>query len=365
MSWRIDNLLYRKQKTFWEKAILFPLSLLSVPYGWAVRMRVLLYDLGLKRRHRLPCPVISVGNITVGGTGKTPLVMALAKRLTRRGVRIAILTRGYKRKKTSGTVASDGQSTLLSPTESGDEPYLMSQTLKDIPILIGKDRAATGQMALGQFHVDALLLDDGYQHLRIHRDLNILLIDSTLGFGDRHLLPRGILREPLSHLRRANFILLTKVEDRGSCRPLESELQRLCPGLPIFHSHYEPIGLIGPQEEWEDPLSLQGKTVLALSGIAHPASFSSLLKKCGMQVIKEEVFPDHYHYTLEDISSLDEKGKRVDRIVTTEKDMVKLMGLDVRRLPIRALRIEMKIWEEEAFFERVMKLFPPQGRKRS
>ena len=216
MSRRIDSYLYRKQRSTWEGALLFPLFLLSIPYGWAVRIKALLYHLGIKRSKHLPCPVISVGNLTVGGTGKTPLVMALAKGLTQRGVRVAILTRGYKRRKASGTVASDGQSILLSPQESGDEPTLMSQTLRDIPVLVGKDRAATGQIALDRFHVDALLLDDGYQHLQLCRDLNILLIDSTLGFGDRYLLPRGILREPLSHLGRANLLLFTKVERPGT-----------------------------------------------------------------------------------------------------------------------------------------------------
>ncbi len=364
MSRRLDRFLYRKQKSFWEKTLLFPLYLLSVPYGWAVRMRTLLYDLGVKRSKRLPCPVISVGNITVGGTGKTPLVMALARGLAERGTRVAILTRGYKGKKASGPVASDGQSIFLSPEESGDEPYLMSKRLKGTPVLIGKDRFSTGRMALHQFDVGGLLLDDGYQHLQLHRDLNILLIDSNIGFGDRHLLPRGILREPLAHLRRANLILLTKMEHPEPPHPLEDELRKLHPSLPIFHCHYEPLGLIGPKEQWEDLHALQGKNVLALSGIANPDSFSSLLKKCGMQVIKEKLLPDHHHYTQEDIRSIEEEGERVDWIVTTEKDMVKLSRFTIDRLPIRALRIEMRIWEEEQFFERVMGLFSHKGRER-
>ena len=147
-------------------------------------------------------------------------------------------------------------------------------------------------------------------------------------------------------------------------RPLEEELRKLHPSLPIFHSHYEPLGLIGPKEEREELHALQGKNVLALSGIANPDSFSSLLKKCGMQVIKEKVLSDHHHYTQEDIRSIEEKGGSVDWIVTTEKDMVKLMGLNIDRLPIRALRIEMRIWEEEQFFERVMGVFSHKGRER-
>jgi tetraacyldisaccharide 4'-kinase len=326
-------------------------------------MRILLYTLGVKTSKRLPCPVISVGNITVGGTGKTPLVMALASGLAKRGIRTAVLTRGYKGTKTSGHVASDGQSILLTPEEAGDEPYLMSKTLQGTSVVIGKNRFSAGEKALKQFDVSGLLLDDGFQHVQLHRDLNILLIDSHIGFGDRHLLPRGILREPLNELRRADLILLTKVEDTETSHPLEDELRKVHPSLPIFHSHYEPIGLIGPKEEREDLHTLQEKRVLALSGIANPDSFSSLLKKCGMQVIKEKVLPDHHHYTQEDIRSIEEEGKGVDWIVTTEKDMVKLGPLSTDRIPIRALRIEMKIWEEEVFFQQVMAFFTHKERK--
>ena len=360
---RLDSFLYRKQKSFGEKVLLLPLYLLSVPYGWAVQTRILLYTMGVKASKRLPCPVISVGNITVGGTGKTPLVMALADGLTKRGVRTAVLTRGYKGTKTSGHVASDGRSILLTPEEAGDEPYLMSKTLRGTPVVIGKNRFSAGETALKQFDISGLLLDDGFQHLQLQRDLNIVLIDSNIGFGDRHLLPRGILREPLRQLQRADLILLTKVEAPETVRPLEAELRKLHPSLPIFHSHYEPLDLIGPGEEREDLHTLQGKKVLALSGIANPDSFSALLKKCGLQVIKERVLPDHHHYTQEDIRSLEEEGKGVDRIVTTEKDMVKLGPLTPSLLPIRALRIEMKIWEEGEFFQRVMALFTHKERK--
>ena len=343
--------------------LLLPLHLLSFPYGWAVRLRILFYSLGLWNSKRLPCPVISVGNITVGGTGKTPLVMTLAKVLMNRGIPVAILSRGYKRKKASGPLVSDGQSILLSPEESGDEPYLMAKALKGLPVLVGKDRLVNGQMALQRFGIRGFLLDDGYQHLQLHRDLNILLIDSNIGFGDNSLLPRGILREPLSHLRRADLFLLTKMEHTETCEALKSKLHEIHPSSPIFHSHYESAGLIGPKEEWEECRSLKGKKVLALSGIANPIYFSHLLKKCGMEVIKEEIFPDHHLYTQKDLASIEEKSKGLDWIVTTEKDMLKLKNLKIDHLPLRALRIEVKIWEEEEFFQKVIKLFIDKGEK--
>ncbi|MEW6375455.1 MAG: tetraacyldisaccharide 4'-kinase [Thermodesulfobacteriota bacterium] len=357
MSWRIDRFLYQNEKSIWEKILLFPLYLLSLPYGGAVRLRALLYSLGLLNSKHLPCPVICVGNITVGGTGKTPLVMALAKGLMKRGILVAILSRGYKGRKPSGPLVSDGRIVSLSPEESGDESLLMAEALKGIPVLVGKNRFANGRIALQRFGIRGLLLDDGYQHLQLYRDLNILLIDSHIGFGDHHLLPRGILREPLSHLRRAHLFLLTKVEHPEACQPLEARLHQIHPSAQVFHSHYEPLGLTGPEEEWEELHSLKGKKVLALSGIADPGYFSSLLRKCEMEIVREVIFPDHHLYTAKDLTSIRGKVKEVDRVVTTEKDMVKLKNLSIDHLPLRALRIEVKIWEEEEFYKRVMELF--------
>ena len=361
---RLDRFLYQKEKPLWERALLFPLYLLSVPYGWAVRARLRLYDLGLLRPRRLPCPVISVGNITLGGTGKTPLTMALAEGLQDRGIKVAVLSRGYKRRKPSGPIVTDGHSVFLSPEESGDEPFLMSATLKGVPVLVGKDRFANGELALQRFKANGFILDDGYQHLQLHRDLNILLIDATIGFGDRHLFPRGLLREPVTHLRRAHLILLTKLEDSEVSHPLEEELRSIQPSLPLFHSYYQPSGLVGPRGERQDLALFRDRKVLAFSGIANPAYFTALLKKCGMEVIKEESFPDHHRYTAKDLEWILARSKGADWIVTTQKDMVKLAHLNIDSLPIRALHVGMKIREEKDFFERVMALFSVETQRR-
>ena len=357
MTHRIDRFLYQKEKSVGERMLLFPLYLLSLPYGGAVRARSLFYSLGLLKTRTLPCPVISIGNITVGGTGKTPLVMALAKGLMERGISVAILSRGYKGKRISEPVVSDGKTIFLSPEESGDEPFLMAKTCRGIPVLVGKDRFTNGRIALQRFGVKGLLLDDGYQHLPLHRNINILLIDSHIGFGDHTLLPRGILREPLSHLCRADVFLLTKVENPQTVQPLEKKIHEIHPSSQVFHSHYEPVSLVGPKDEEEKLDSLKGRKIIALSGVANPVYFSSILRKCGAEIIKEVIFPDHHPYTPEDLSSIEEKSKRADCIVTTEKDMVKLKRLDIHRLPVRVLRIELKIWEEEEFYQTVMKVF--------
>jgi len=357
MMRRFDRFLYRKEKPLGERILLFPLYLLSLPYGWAVGARSLFYSLRLLKTETLPCPVVSVGNITVGGTGKTPLVMALARGLMDRGISVGILSRGYKGTKTSEPVVSDGKSIFLSPEESGDEPFLMAQVCKGVPVLIGKDRFANGRVALQRFGIKGLLFDDGYQHLPLHRDLDILLIDSHIGFGDHHLLPRGILREPLSRLRRAHLFLLTKMDDLEASRPLEKKIHEIHPGAQVFHSHYQPMSLVDPKGEQEELYALKGKKILALSGIANPNYFSSLLRKCEMEIVSEAIFPDHHFYIPKDLSSIKEKSKGVDWIVTTEKDMLKLRTLGIDHLPIRSLRIEMKIWEEEEFFKRVISLF--------
>ncbi|MBM4308974.1 MAG: tetraacyldisaccharide 4'-kinase, partial [Deltaproteobacteria bacterium] len=357
MTCRLDQILYKKEKSLGERILLSPLLLASWPYAWAVRVRASLYSSGLLKTKQLPWPVISVGNITVGGTGKTPLVMSLSRGLMEKGIPTAILSRGYRGKKGSGPLVSDGQKILLSPEEAGDEPFFMAQSLSGIPILIGKDRFKNGQVALRQFQVRGFLLDDGFQHLPLYRDLNIVLIDSDIGFGDGHLLPRGILREPLSHIKRADVFLLTKAEDLGGCQSLESTLREIHPSSLIFHSHYEPTGLIHPDGKFEPSHLLKKKRVLALSGIANPTYFHSLLRKCEMEVVGEMAFPDHHLYTVQDLISIKEKVTEVNSVVTTEKDMVKLSRLSLDPLPLLALRIEMKIREEEAFYKRVMDVF--------
>ncbi len=357
MTGRLDQILYQKEKSLGEKMLLFPLFLASLPYRWAVQARSSLYTTGLFKAKKLSRPVISIGNITVGGTGKTPLVMSMAKGLMKRGIPVAILSRGYRRKRGGGPLVTDGQKILLSPEEAGDEPFLMASVLKGIPILVGKDRFKNGQWALDRFSIRGFLLDDGFQHLPLVRDLDIVLVDSQVGFGDNYLLPRGILREPLSHLKRADIFLLTRAEDPQSLHPLEKILHQFNPTASIFHSDYEPTALISPDGKAVSPHLFKGKRVVALSGIANPAHFSSLLKRCGMEVVRERIFPDHHRYTNQDLTSILEEVTKIGFVVTTEKDLVKLKTFPVNPLPLYALRIETKIQEEEGFYIKVMEVF--------
>jgi len=351
------GLLYKKEKSFLEKVFLFPFYLLSLLYGLIVEIRVSLYAKGIFKIKRLPFPVISVGNITVGGTGKTPLVIAMARELKERGIKPAILTKGYKGKVKHSYIIKNKKAHHFSPKFLGDEPFLMAKQLNEIPIVVGSNRFKNAQMALRHFSISGFLLDDGFQYLSLYRDLDILLIDSQIGFGDYHLLPRGILREPLLQIKRADIFLITKVIDSQSSQRLEEKILNIKPSSKIFHSHYEPIGLITPKGEIEDIGLFHGKSVAALSGIGNHEYFSYLLKKCGMLVLKEFVFPDHHFYTEKDLTFIREKVKEVEYVVTTEKDMVKLNQLQIEWIPLRALRVEMRIWEEEEFYKRIMEIF--------
>lgn len=356
-SKRLDRFLYEKEKPFLARLLLLPLYLLSVPYGLAVKAKNHAYEARLLSRKRLPCPVLSIGNLTVGGTGKTPLTMAVAERLSREGISVAILSRGYKRKGTKEAVVSDGREILLGPKEAGDEPYLMARSLKGIPVLVGKDRFQTGRLALERFSVRGLLLDDGFQHQRLWRDLDILLLDSRLGFGDGHLLPRGPLREPLSGIRRARMVVLTKVEEKAHGHALENVIRRFCPQVELYHSYYEATGLVGPGGEWEELSVLRGRKVFVLSGVADPHSFFSLLRRSGALICGEAIFPDHHSYRTSDLTCLNEKVKDCNYLVTTEKDMVKLIRLNLPPVPLRALRVEMRLYEETSFYERILSLW--------
>jgi len=357
MRMRMDLLLYRKHDSLGEKALLLPLYLASLPYGWGVSMRTFLYSSGLLKQRRLPCPVISIGNITVGGTGKTPLVIKMARKLGEKGISIAILSRGYRRKKARDPLVTDGERILLHPEESGDEAYLIAHRLKGIPVLVGKDRFKNGLMALQKVKIQGFLLDDGFQHLSLYRDLNILLIDSLTGFGNGYLLPRGILREPLSALRRADLFVLTKVKDKKDSLSLESKLKEIHPRVEIFHSHYEPIEFVNPYGEIKELSFMKGKRVFAFSGIARPETFSSLLEEVGVEIKGELTFPDHHFYSPSDLERIGREARGVDFLVTTEKDMVKLIHSHLNSMPLVALRIDVKIWEEEEFYRRVLEIF--------
>ncbi len=341
--------------------ILSPLIPLSYLYGETMRLRAALYARGAFSQRSLPCRVISVGNLTVGGTGKTPVVIALANTLSARGHRVGVISRGYRRRSTSEILeVSDGRSVRGDPEETGDEPYLIARRCPGVAVAVGADRPRVGQYLVDRYHVEMLVLDDGFQHLALRRDTDLLLLDASAPFGNGYLLPCGRLREPVSAIGRASAVLLTRAGQAGRLEEIKARIRAAAPNVPIWVSDFVPSAVmkVGGEEE-EHPRALKGGRVLAVSGIAQPDSFRRLLEEMGATVAGQCVFPDHHPYSLEDVQRVKLSAERlgVDRIVTTEKDAVKLAHIEElakHQIEIWAVRIDLAWLEGREEWERVV-----------
>ncbi len=354
----LERIIFGKNGSLCQKAYLSPLHLISSIYGLGVRARLFLYGIGFLKGSQLPCKVISVGNITLGGTGKTPTVEYIAKLLKGEGVGVVVLSRGYGgRRQGKFGVVSDGNHLLLPFSEAGDEPYMLAQRLEGIPILIGRRRDLSGRYASTQFHPRVAILDDGYQHLGVKRDVDILLVDSQTGFGNGYLFPRGPLREPLDQLRRADLFILTKLDERDTCGELEERIKFHNKDAIIFHSNYRPDYLTDLHGGKRLPLGyIKGRRVVAVSGIANPAYFRHLLERAGAKVEAEIIFPDHHVYSRKDIPIIQRDIQNAECIVTTDKDAAKLSGVVKGDFPAMSLGISLEIIEGDHFKELLLDL---------
>jgi tetraacyldisaccharide 4'-kinase len=334
-------------------ALLFFVSLL---YGLTVRMRANAYCRGLLRTRGLPIPVISIGNITLGGTGKTPTAINIAGILLKHGKKPVVLSRGYGRSDRSAVlVVSDGISRALDAVSGGDEPVLIAGRLPQVPVVVGADRYRTGMVAIDRFHPDIAILDDGFQHIRLKRDLNIILIDAVDPFGSGRLFPAGILREPLTALRRADIVLITRA-DRTENIAQRKETVRQHTDAPIFTARYVPRDLMDVATGETRPLEfLHGKPVFAFAGIARPDSFIALLRTLGAVVTGTAVYGDHYAYTRTDLTGLMREAGAGNAVLlaTTEKDGVRLK--DMAPEGIWAVRIDLEVFESNAWEETLLK----------
>lgn len=327
-----------------------------------VKLRLFLYNVRILRDSTLGIQVIAVGNLTVGGTGKTPVVEKFARELQDQGRKVAILSRGYRSKPpplrqrlldrvllrsdtTPPRVVSDGKSLLLDSETAGDEPYMLASNLKDVVVLVDKDRVKSGRYAIEKFGCDTLLLDDGFQYWRLAgRRHDVVLVDCQQPFGNEHLLPRGTLREPPSHLARAQVIFLTKSD--GQTQELRKRIARLNPTAGIIECVHHPLyfeDVFTGEREGLD--FLKGKKVASLSGIAQPESFEASLVKQGCELVYTKRFADHHRFTQQEVLNAINRGKKrqAGLIVTTQKDAVRFPKLDRRDLPIYFMRVEIKI----------------------
>ncbi|MGE3308469.1 MAG: tetraacyldisaccharide 4'-kinase [Limisphaerales bacterium] len=338
------------------------LRVLSYGYRAAIKLRRILYDSRIVRDTTLGVQVIAIGNLTVGGTGKTPVVEKFARELKDQGRNVAILSRGYRskppplsrrfidrvlmrREQTPPRVVSDGKSLLLDSESAGDEPFMLASNLKDVIVLVDKDRVKAGRYAIEKFGCDTLLLDDGFQYWKLRgRRQDVVLIDCQQPFGNQFLLPRGTLREPPSHVARAGVIFITKSD--GKTQGLRERLAHLNPRAPVIECVHHPL-------YFEDVFTadqvgiefIAGKRVAALSGIAQPESFEAGLRKLGCELVYTKRFADHHRFTQQELlNAINRSKKRMAQIlVTTQKDAVRFPKLDRRDLPIYFMRVEIKI----------------------
>ena len=354
LSTRQKNIISGDCPKLTSELIRAALAIPAACYSLIIIIRNLLYDKGLLKTHRLPVPVICVGNITVGGTGKTPMVLWLCRFFLEHNITPAILTRGYK-------------STY---DQSNDEIKLLKTALPDVPVIIDSNRVRGGQTALQTHKPQVLIMDDGFSHRRLHRDLDIVLIDATNPFGYNYLLPRGLLREPQQNLARAHIAILTRsdqIEPNQLVKLNEQVLQLInissLTDQLIVPCRHAPAALIDKDGTNKDLDQLSGKKVLAFCGLGNPDAFGTTLQTLGANVVTQHAFDDHHHYTDADIKFIRDLSAQneYDMIVTTEKDWVKLSQLATIKVltDLHWLKIEMAITAKQQEFEdRLCRLFP-------
>jgi tetraacyldisaccharide 4'-kinase len=356
------------------------LYLLSFVYAGVVQLRLFLYRHRILRERTLGCLVVSIGNLTVGGTGKTPIVEKFARALQSGGRRVAILSRGYKSvprptKKRwrlnpfrrndppPPRIVSDGKSLLLDSLTAGDEPYMLANNLKDVIVLVDKDRVKSGRYAIGEMKADTLLLDDGLQYLHLKHRLDIVLIDRQAPFGNEYLLPRGTLREPPANLRRASYVFITKSTGAPNDQLIE-RIRRYNRTAEIIECAHTPLHLQDIVTGEHLPLDLLRDSYIgSICGIAAPESFEDGLRKLGARIELAKRYADHHRYTEAELQSFINRCIRrdVEMIVTTEKDAVRFPRLGRPDVPIYFLRVEIEILSGHESWEHcVARICKPQ-----
>ena len=337
------------------------LSVAAILFGALVRLRFWMYERGLLRRSWPGCLVISIGNITVGGTGKTPIVELFARALAAGGRKVAIISRGYKARSPSwrwrwrtrhflkGTlVVHDGTNLLLGARLAGDEPYMLARNLGNVVVITDHDRVRGSRYAIRQFGVDTILLDDGMQHIRLQRQIEVVLIDATCPFGHNALLPRGLLREPEAGLRRATHIFITKAEDI-ELEPIRARIRQVNPTAEIITCFYAPVELVNLHSGAHLPLTeLRDQNVFIMTGIAQPDGFVSQVKKLGAIVQRVYLYPDHHRFSSAEIEHVFQRARNwhADAIVVTEKDAVRFssrVGTQALPCPVYYLKIAVTL----------------------
>ena len=348
------------------------LYLMSLVYGGLQKIRATCYRHQIIKSKRLPCKVISVGNITVGGTGKTPLTIYLAQRLQHFGYTVSVISRGYKgRLEKTGGIVSDGKQTMLTAEQSGDEPYMLAAQLQDIPVIVGQNRFKSGMLAADRYGPDVVILDDAFQHMRLARDINLVLLDSDQPFGNFHLLPRGILREPIAALGRADAFILTRSQKTpNAMKPAVADrLKPLLSVRPLFTSRHIPYCcriIRGHRQRCpamnnlsgaNDLSFLKNRKVFAFSGIARNDDFRSTIEKLECEVSGFFEFADHYTYSEIERSSIVNaaQNSKAELLITTDKDYARMGCSGHWGLDLVVIGVKISLGDDENQFDDFIK----------
>ncbi|MGI6262976.1 MAG: tetraacyldisaccharide 4'-kinase, partial [Succiniclasticum sp.] len=362
----IFHLAHSPERPWYAFLLLGFLRALSYLYGFGARTSLWLYQHHILQTKRLDCCVISIGNITVGGTGKTPTTQRVAQMIQQMGYRVVILNRGYRSHwdKPLGVV-SDGRKIYMTAYEAGDEAYLMAKTMPGIPVVIGKSRYVTGSYAVKTLKAEVILMDDGYQHWQLARDLDIVLVDTLNLFGNGCLLPRGILREPLSHLDRADMFLFTKCDQSSQLtrKSLVETVRLFNKRAPIVESIHHAMNFVEIADWYKGVFvnaieleELRGKKVMIFSAIGNPSSFEQNISGTGLEILEAVRYPDHHDYGMLEMQYIGERAEELcaDAIITTGKDAVKIPTEFIyfnRDIPLYVLNMDIKVTKGADVFE--------------
>jgi tetraacyldisaccharide 4'-kinase len=346
------------------------LTVFSILYGAAVRFRVTIYKRRGFKKKILPGFVVSIGNLTAGGTGKTPAVVMLARWALNQGYRVAVLTRGYGRlSKAKVLEVSDGEVIKADCRESGDEPYLLAKKLTGVPVIISSKRFTAGTFAHRKFGANFFILDDGFQHLGLKRDLDLVLIDAIRPFGNGHLLPWGPLREPIDQLARAGALILTRFSNQNSTQRTTYLLNEEFPEVPIFYADHKPERVVFPQlNESHKPDFLKGKRVLAFAGIARPEVFRETITKLGANIVYFKGFRDHYRFKPKEIQSLIKMRKELGAqyLLTSEKDWVRMTTFAPMCPEMAYLSVKFTlVSDQDKFFKMILRSYANSEKPRT
>lgn len=364
---KIERVMHSEEKTGFSFLEMI-LSVFSAMYGTVIRIRDIFYLRGIFSRKRLSCRVISIGNITVGGTGKTPMTIYLAETLTGLGYKVVVVSRGYRRRvEKKGGIVSNGKEILMGPDSSGDEPFMMAARLNIIPVVVGQQRYNAGQLAIKNFNPDIILLDDGFQHRKLFRDIDLLLLDSGRPFGNFHLIPRGVLREPAASIKRADaFIITRSFSDNTATLDTISAVSNKQPVFEAYNTFYffkvKKGGVSNPASDFQNKLSedfssVAGKKVVAFSGIAGNSHFRKTLEEFKCDLLEFSGFPDHYRYTVDDMGQISKsvRDRRAELVMTTEKDFARMDGKFDFPVDIIVVGVKMCLKDDKSFREFILR----------